>query len=457
LDWAINDEIFAELRFHGNITWTPTALVRLAMFWVLSCETSLVAAANEAIGTVKSIFGTAAVNSYQALVGVLRTNTPVLLSVLWNRLHNLMQECDARSFRVGIWLALAVDGSRVGVPRTLKNEQRFCKPRKYAGKNPKKRKKYRGRWARAKKRAENARKKSHYDPQAVGPQMWLTLIWHIGQRLPWCWETGPSYSSERDHLLVMLAKHKFPTNTLFCADAGFVGYDFWSAIQEKKHHFLIRVGGSIRLLKKLGYVREHDGIVYSWPNKAMKNQQLPLVLRLLKFNTGRGLVYLVTNVLDSKDLTLTQAAKIYQRRWGVELQFRAFKQTYQRTKLRSRTPDNAEVELHWSLLGLYLVQLLAFKEQIKADEPQEGTSIAMVLRIIRSIIRDESHIPPRGQSLRRQLAKAVIDNYQRHGKKKSRNYPRRKEEPFAGPPIITAATAHQKRKLRELQELTTAN
>ena len=52
--------------------------------------------------------------------------------------------------------------------------------------------------------------KSHYDPQAVGPQMWLTLIWHIGLRLPWCWKIGPSYSSERAHLLEMLAEQKFP-------------------------------------------------------------------------------------------------------------------------------------------------------------------------------------------------------------------------------------------------------
>jgi hypothetical protein len=282
--------------------------------------------------------------------------------------------------------------------------------------------------------------------------MWLTLIWHIGQRLPWCWEVGPSYSSEREHVLRAISKHKFPENTLFCGDAGFVGYSFWSAIHEQGHHFLVRVGGNVRLLKNLGYVRERNGIVYSWPDEAMKKKQSPLVLRLLKFHTGRGYVFLVTNVLQERELTTTQAAEIYRRRWGVELQFRAFKQTYDRTKLHCRIPENCEVELHWSLLGLWIVQLLAFKQQIKVEEPKEGTSIATALRVIRSIIREESKVRVRGESLNQQLADAVTDNYTRLSKKQSRNYPRRKEEPFAGPPHIQSATAEQRTQLAALQE-----
>ena len=83
----------------------------------------------------------------------------------------------------------------------------------------------------------------------------------------------------------------------------------------------------------------------------------------------------MTNVLQDRDLTAAQAREIYRRRWGVELQFRAFKQTYQRSKLRSRTPESAEVELHWSLVGLWMVQLLAFKEQ----SPRASPAIKRVL------------------------------------------------------------------------------
>ena len=70
-----------------------------------------------------------------------------------------------------------------------------------------------------------------------------------------------------------------------------------------------------------------------------------------------------------------------------------------------------------------------------------------------SMMYKESRIPPRGESLRQQLAAAPIDVYQRHSKKKNRNYPRRKEEPSAGKPQIRMATRTHKQKLRELQTL----
>ena len=281
LDWILKDDMFANLRLHGNVSWTPVALVRLAVLWVWSSESSLVAAAKEAVVQLSQLFGNAAVGSYQALVGALRSYTEQLLPVLWSRLQGLMQECDATQWRIGLWLALAVDGSRVGVPRTEKNEQRFCKQKQKRGKRRKKR----GRHASNKKRAGKMSRKSHYDPQAVGPQMWLTLLWHMGQRMPWCWQVGPSYSSERAHLLDMLSQHTFQENTLFCGDAGFVGYDFWRAIHDQSHQLSRACGRECVLLRKLGYVREREEIVYCWPDAAMKKKQTPLVLRLLQFHT----------------------------------------------------------------------------------------------------------------------------------------------------------------------------
>lgn len=451
LDWVLNDDMFTDLKVHGNINWTAVGLVRLAIFWVWSPESSLVAAAKEAIGCVTRIFGTAELNSYQTITNALKRYSDQLLPLMWHRLQSLMNRCDEPNFRVGLWLALAVDGSRIGVPRTYKNEQRFCKPK---GKG-KKRKKKRDRHAKPTKAPTH--KKKHYDPQPVGPQMWLTMIWHIGQQLPWCWETGPSYASERQHVMDMLEKRFFPEFTLFCGDAGFVGYDFWRAIHDRGYHFLMRVGGNVRLLKKLGYFRERDGIVYSWPDAAMKKKQPPLVLRLLHFKDSRGGdLYLVTNVLDVKTLTDRQASTIFRRRWGVEVQFRSLKQTFGRTKLRSRSPDGTTIELNWSLIGLTMIQLLARKEQAKAREPADKTSIAAVLRIVRHMMQRSEEVPTTGDRLAKQLAQAVTDTYDRKSKKKSRNFPRRKEEPSTGKPIITAATKKQKERLSKLQSLTVA-
>ena len=447
LDWIVSDDIFAEVSLHGNVKWKPVALVCLAIFWVWSPQPGLVEAAKDAIATIAKLFGSdaVAVASYQALTAALVRYTPQLLPALWARLQSLMQQSGQAGWRVGKWLPLAVDGSRVGVPRTLRNEERFNKPRKPRGKK-KSRTKKRGRHAQSKRQKQST--KSHYDPQAVGPQMWLTLVWHIGLRLPWCWMLGPSYSSERAHLETLLHEQRFPEFTLFCADAGFVGYEFWRSILDHGHSFLIRVGGNVRLLKCLGLVRQSGDIVYCWPDTAMKKKQPPLVLRLFRFHDGRSEVYLVSNVLDDKELTTEQASFIYRRRWGIELQFRSLKQTYGRAKLRARTPEIAEIELHWSLLGLTMLQLLATKEQTQAGEPAAKTSIAAVLRIIRSMMAELSETRRPSASLENRLRNATTDSYQRRSKKQSRNYPRRKEEPCTGAPIILTATKAHREKMR---------
>jgi hypothetical protein len=352
-----------------------------------------------------------------------------------------MEKTDQANFRIGLWLVLAVDGSRLDASRTLANEKRFCKPNKKK-KSQKKKKNKRGRHA---KKRKPVSKKKHYNPQPVGPQVWLTLLWHVGQRLPWAWKIGPSYSSERSHLQDMLKTQKLPKNTLICADAGFVGYDFWKAIDSADHRFLVRVGSNCNFLKQLGVVREHDGIVYCWPKEKQQVKQPPLVLRLLRFHDGHGEVYLVTNELSSRKLTDSRAGEIYRRRWGIEVQFRSLKQTYGRSKLLGRTPDVAEQELTWSLVGLWMAQLLAIREQTDRIEPEAQTSVAMVLRILRDILHCPNEIPARGESYRSRMADALTDTYDRQSKKKSRNYPRRKEEPRTGPPKVELATAKQKK------------
>ena len=99
---------------------------------------------------------------------------------------------------------------------------------------------------------------------------------------------------------------------------------------------MIRVGANVRLLKNLGYVKEKNGLVYLWPDREAARNQPPLVLRLVVAQGGKHPVYLVTSVLDEATLSDKQVVEIYALRWGVELFYRHFKQTFERRKLRSR-------------------------------------------------------------------------------------------------------------------------
>ena len=131
--------------------------------------------------------------------------------------------------------------------------------------------------------------------------MWITMLWHAGLGLPWNWRTGPSDSSERDHLLQMIPS--LPVGSLVAGDAGFVGYAYWKALLDAGHSFVIRVGSNVKLLKNLGYVKGGSDLVYLWPDAVAAKDLPPLALRLVVVHNGKHPVYLVTNVLDAQELS----------------------------------------------------------------------------------------------------------------------------------------------------------
>jgi hypothetical protein len=216
----------------------------------------------------------------------------------------------------------------------------------------------------------------------------------------------------------------------------------------------MRVGANVRLLKRLGAVRQRGNLVYLWPDDVARRGQPPLILRLITFQGARAAVFLVTNVLSESDLSQQHAAQLYRLRWGIELQFRALKQTFGRTKLRSRTPENALVELHWSVAGLTLVQLFAIKEQITVDSPPAESSVALALAAIRDMVRNWSREVHEPRAFVRRLQEATKDDYTRHGEKHARYQPKYKDEPCATAPIIKVATAKQRRAYKALQAAT---
>jgi nucleoside-diphosphate-sugar epimerase len=70
---------------------------------------------------------------------------------------------------------------------------------------------------------------------------------------------------------------ELPAQALLVAAAGFVGYELWQALLAAGHHVVIRVGANVRLLRQLGWTREHAQVVYVWPAHAVRKQQPPLV------------------------------------------------------------------------------------------------------------------------------------------------------------------------------------
>ena len=443
LQWLLTNISLTTITLREDCTWTVQSLIQAALLWAWSDERTL----TDRFQAIRKIIihlnpGQAEpAGSYQAFVKLLRKWTEPLLYVLRPAFRQRMTSTLTSVWTVAGWLAFACDGSRIDVPRTRSNEAQYS-PKSKLSREAQKRKRRRKKRKAAKSREQQRQNKANV------PQIWLTVMWHVGSGLPWHWLTGPSDSSERDHLRQMLCE--LPESSLLTADAGFVGYDLWQTIAQAGHEMLIRVGGNVKLLRKLGYAQERDGLVYLWPDKAAKQGMQPLVLRLIVVNTGRRPIFLVTSVMNRRKLTDFQAAQIYAGRWGIEVFYRHCKQTFDRRKLRSHNAHNAMVELHWSLLGVWAMGVHSHARLVPKGMPPQRISFVGILKAYRRTMREYKNTPDPGERLAQMLDQALVDEYERKDKT-SRNYPRKKQETAAGPPKIQNATRSQVNQAKKLK------
>jgi hypothetical protein len=434
-----DDSIFAGLRLHGNTKWLPRCLAWLALCWCLVDARHVVDAFDQALAVCPSLFP-ATPATYQGFMAALVGSRAGLIPLLRGVLHRRMQQIGSPHWRIDGWVPIAFDGSRSTAPRTKSNEAAFCADNYGKGKT--------ARYKKKKSKGMRRRKNERSKPQPQEPQAWVTLMWHMGLRLAWTWRLGPSNASERGHVMEMAQQEEFPADTLFCGDAGFVGYPLWSCLAGRDYHFLVRVGANVKLLTEENEWRleaSGDGeySVLCWPKEAIRGKKRPLRLRLLRVEAGNSRVWLLTNVLDQQRLTAQMASRIYRMRWGVELEFRGLKQTLQRARLRCRNDRRLLVELDWSILAMAVVELLALKEQQqqRAEQGQEAAdpakrSLAGALRAIRKCLRHLDDVPEPGQDLQSRLRAAVTDSYTRKTSKKARYRPPNPDKKPLGDPEV---------------------
>ena len=446
----LNDGIFAKIKFHGNTTWTPGSLVWLALCWSWSECRNVTDAFTEAAGWSQKISGSTPLSTYQGFMGALTRWTPVFIPLLCLILQQRMAEWGGEFWQIDEWVPIAFDGSRSTAPRTKDNEQAFCAANYGKGMTAR----YRKKKSKGLRRTKNERSK----PQPQEPQAWITLLWHMGLRLPWSWRLGPSNSSERGHVIEMIENGKFPTNTLFCGDAGFVGYPLWSQILRRKAHFLVRVGANVSLLTVgVDYQRRQGGLVLCWPKTSRQANQPPLRLRLVRVRLGKTKAWMLTSVLDSSRLTIRQIVKLYKMRWGIEVEFRGLKQTLDCAKLCCRNNHRLLAELDWSILAMAIAELLALKEQLSQkrlptarDQPPPDPakrSLAQTMRALRHCLKNLDDAPAPNENLATQLRLAVTDSYQRKASKRARYRPPNPDQKPLGDPHLRRLTSQEKKEL----------
>jgi hypothetical protein len=335
--------------------------------------------------------------SYQGFVKALRRRGETLSFWLRTAVQERLRDRLGDDDLVEGWRPLAVDGTRFDCPRSRSCQKAYPLA---------------------------SRKKSP-------PQLALTSLWHLGVH---CWydgRVGPARTSERALLRDML--DDLPERALLVGDAGFVGYDLCAELTRRGVAFLLRVGRNIRLLTRLGLAREGPGTVYLWPQR--DRGRPPLRLRLVVVGSGKRRVYLLTGVLDRRQLSQKQAAEFYRRRWGVETAYRAVKQTLERRKLLSRAADLAQ----WELVGIFLAAWALSLVSLFARGARALRRPWSPARTIHALRQALHRAGRRGPSLRRLLAEALADLSPPGRKKTRQDWPRQKTDPPCGAPDIRQA------------------
>ena len=284
-----------------HIRWSTSLLLTVALLMVWDGALALKDRFHNARVAARIMFPKlrAPGKTYQGFIKALELMHERLFDALCLMLQSAVMEVAAPYWKCGRWAVFAVDGSRVECPMTADNERALgC-----AGK------------------------------AKTTPQQFLTVLLHLGSGLPWAFRRAGARGSERDHLLEMLPQ--LPPESMLVADAGFTGYELLTALTHQGHPFLIRVGSNVRLLRKLGFdMEETASTVYLWPKEQREHK--PLVLRLITLVDGRNWrMHLLSSVREPQGLSDAEAMELYRRRWGVELYYRALKQTLARRKMRS--------------------------------------------------------------------------------------------------------------------------
>ena len=456
--------LFGSLPSHGNRRWTPADLVWLALCWAWSPLRSLTAAFADAASVRSQMLGDSSLGTCQGFMNALVGWTSQLLPTLQHVVQQRMRQIGGRFWRVDGWVPIAFDGSRSSAPRSRSNEEALCAPNYGKGKTAK--------YRRKKTKGLRRRRVARHPQRPQEPQAWITLMWHMGLRLPWNWRLGPSNSSERAHVMEMRAG-TFPADTLFCGDAGFVGYPLWSLMVRRGHDFVVRVGANASLLTQqadwqwTGDAKSRQ--VLCWPKGAVKQGLPPLRLRLMRVRLGRTKVWLLTSVREPERLTPSQAERLYRMRWGIEVEFRGLKQTLERSKLRSRNATRLLAELDWSILAMAVAELFALKEQLskqaarragkghagkgrqRAPDPSRR-SLARTMRALQGSLRSLGTAPAEGRDLASQLREALTDGYERKRGKGSRSRAPNPDKKPLGDPKLRPPNREEKRKLQQFQE-----
>ncbi|MEM1357848.1 MAG: IS4 family transposase [Bacteroidota bacterium] len=190
--------------------------------------------------------------------------------------------------------------------------------------------------------------------------------------------TEQKHLSEQTALRQAIKSAELQAEDIIVFDSGLSDRQTFVGFDEEDIHFVSRLKSNYRAESiethrqiqgrtsdGLSFVRDERVRLYATGNQLIEHDfRLIEVVVLDGKNKGKTLVF-ITNIWD---LSAMQIARIYRKRWDIEVFFRFLKQNLSFTKLINRSQNGIQVQMYAAMIAAILLLVYQDRNQIKGHQ-----------------------------------------------------------------------------------------
>jgi hypothetical protein len=202
----------------------------------------------------------------------------------------------------------------------------------------------------------------------------------------WEWVQWRSNVLGNCKLEVLSLLEGLPARSLLLFDLGYFSFAWFDYLTQSHYWFVSRLREKVSYRLVHTYYR-HEGILDAviWLGAHRANRAGERV-RLVRFHDGQGLRTYLTNVLDPRDLSMAQIARLYARRWDIELAFLTLKQHLGLRHWWSSQPVLIGQQCVLVLLVAQLVQAWRLRVAKEAQVDPFDVSLPLLIELLPRIL-----------------------------------------------------------------------
>ena len=209
--------------------------------------------------------------------------------------------------------------------------------------------------------------------------------------------------------------------------------------------FIVRHAATRKVDFRRGQRLGKDDQIVNWPKRRARTKEanayrenLPdnLKVRICRIHVARPgfrskVLVVATTLFDPIEYPKEELALLYRKRWNVELDIRALKQTLQMDMLRCKTPDLVRKEIWIHVLAYNLIRTIMARAADKADVEPRTISFKMTLQTLKAFQPVLANLSRCSSDFRQQLYDQMIEAISIHrvGDRPDRFEPRKIKQP----------------------------